>query len=101
MNATFVREGFLRETLRLTQFPNTLSERAKQTWKGIVHSTSVRGMTCLCLHCLHRHHLHGTLIASEIEGSRGIGKEIPAMKVSSLYGGGGGGGGGIPQTHRN
>jgi hypothetical protein len=79
-----------------------LSKCAKQTLKGIVHFTSVRVLTCLCLHCLHRQCLHSTLIASEIEGSGGIGKEIPTMKASmSLFGGGGGGGGGIPQTHRN
>jgi hypothetical protein len=99
--AALVGERFLGISLRQTQLSNTLPQRPKQNLKAVIHSPSVQGMTCLCLHCLRRQYFRSILIASEIEDSRGIGKELPAMTASSsLFGGGGGGGGGTPQSHQ-
>ena len=61
VHSTLVREGFLGKSMLLTQFPNPPSERQEQSFKGIVHVTSVRGLACLCLQCLHRHCLHSML----------------------------------------
>jgi hypothetical protein len=44
MHPAFVGEGFLGISLRQTQLPNALPERAKQGWKGIMH-------TLECLRC--------------------------------------------------
>ena len=65
MHPALVGERFLGISLRQTQLSNTLPQRPKQNWKAIIHSPSVRGMTCLCLHYLHRQYLRSILIASE------------------------------------
>lgn len=45
VNAAFVSKGFLGISLRQTQLSNTLPQRPKQNWKGLLHTPECSGLT--------------------------------------------------------